>query len=73
MERAHGRLIGFQMVAPQQTDAAFDTAFEEYELPAAANTLRSDSPSNSRAKGVGRDSAAAAAKVPLGAGEFRVG
>ena len=37
MERAHGRLIGFQMVAPLQTDVAFDTAFEEYELPSPAN------------------------------------
>ena len=53
MERAHGRLIGFQMVAPQQTDAAFDAAFEEYDKPSAPTTLRSDSPNNSRAKGVG--------------------
>jgi glycosyltransferase involved in cell wall biosynthesis len=51
MERAHGRIMGFQMIAPQQTDEAFDAAFESFERPAA--TMRSDAPSKARAGGVG--------------------
>jgi glycosyltransferase involved in cell wall biosynthesis len=40
MERAHGRILGFQMVEP----LPFDEAFAEWDLPAATNTLRSDPP-----------------------------
>jgi len=40
MERAHGRLIGFQMVAP----LPFDEAFAQWNLPAETNTLRGDMP-----------------------------
>ena len=40
MERAHGRLLGFQMVEP----LPFEEAFAEWEVPAAANMLRSDPP-----------------------------
>jgi glycosyltransferase involved in cell wall biosynthesis len=54
LERAHGRLIGFQMVTPAQTDEAFDKAFAEYDMPTASSTLRSDSPRNTRAVGVGQ-------------------
>ncbi len=38
MERAHGRLLGFQMVEP----LPFDEAFAEWEAPATSNTLRND-------------------------------
>lgn len=51
MERAHGRIMGFQMLTPQQTDEAFDAAFESYERP--ATTMRSDAPSKARTGGVG--------------------
>jgi hypothetical protein len=54
MEQAHGRLIGFHMVTPAQTDEAFDKAFADFDMPTASNTLRSDSPRNSRATGVGQ-------------------
>jgi glycosyltransferase involved in cell wall biosynthesis len=39
MQRAHDRILGFQMVAP----LPFDDAFAEWDTPAAANTLRNDS------------------------------
>jgi glycosyltransferase involved in cell wall biosynthesis len=50
MERAHGRLMGFQMIA---TDPV-DEAFEEYEMTAATTSLRSDSPAATRKTGVGQ-------------------
>ncbi len=50
MERAHGRLIGFQMVAP----LPFDEAFAEYDPSMAMTTLRKDSPRNARKPGVGQ-------------------
>jgi glycosyltransferase involved in cell wall biosynthesis len=49
MERAHGRLMGFQMI----TTAPVDEAFEEYEMTAATNSLRNDSPAATRRSGVG--------------------
>jgi len=51
MERAHGRIMGFQMIAPQQTDEAFDAAFESFEQPGA--TMRNDAPSKARANSLG--------------------
>ena len=50
MERAHGRLIGFQMVTP----LPFDEAFAELGAATGTNTLRSDSPRNAGQPGVGR-------------------
>ena len=50
MERAHGRLIGFQMVTP----LPFDEAFAEFGAATATNTLRSDSPRNASQPGVGK-------------------
>jgi glycosyltransferase involved in cell wall biosynthesis len=50
MERAHGRLMGFQMIA----SAPVDAAFEDYEMTAATNSLRSDSPAATRKTGVGQ-------------------
>lgn len=49
MERAHGRLIGFQMVTP----LPFEEAFAELGAATGTNTLRSDSPRNARKPGVG--------------------
>ena len=50
MERAHGRVLGFQMVAP----LPFDEAFAEFGAANATNTLRSDSPTNAGKSGVGQ-------------------
>jgi hypothetical protein len=50
MERVHGRVLGFQMVAP----LPFDEAFAEMGAMAAANMLRSDSPRNASKSGVGQ-------------------
>jgi len=50
MERAHGRLMGFQMLAT----APVDKAFEDYEMSAATNSLRSDTPAVTRKPGVGQ-------------------
>jgi Glycosyl transferase family 2 len=50
MERAHGRLMGFQMIA----SAPVDQAFEDYEMTAATKSLRGDSPAATRKTGVGQ-------------------
>jgi hypothetical protein len=50
MERAHGRLMGFQMIATMPVDEAF----EEYEMKAATTSLRSDSPAAAHKTGVGQ-------------------
>ena len=49
MERAHGRILGFQMVEP----LPFDEAFAEWDVPAAANTLRNDSPRTTKPGSIG--------------------
>jgi glycosyltransferase involved in cell wall biosynthesis len=49
MERAHGRLLGFQMVEP----LPFDEAFAEWQAPVAANTLRNDPARTSRPGSIG--------------------
>ncbi len=49
MERAHGRLLGFQMVEP----LPFDEAFAEWEAPAATNTLRKDPARSARPGSIG--------------------
>jgi glycosyltransferase involved in cell wall biosynthesis len=49
MERAHGRLLGFQMVEP----LPFEEAFAEWEAPAANNTLRNDVPRAARPGSIG--------------------
>jgi hypothetical protein len=49
MERVHGRLTGFQMVAP----LPMDEAIEDLGAAASTATLRSDSPRNGRKNGVG--------------------
>jgi hypothetical protein len=49
MERAHGRLLGFQMVEP----LPFDEAFAEWEAPAATHTLRKDPDRSARPGSIG--------------------
>ncbi|HEX3600721.1 MAG TPA: glycosyltransferase [Lacipirellulaceae bacterium] len=50
MEKAHARLIGFQMVEP----LPFDEAFAEWEAPMPASTRRNDSPRKANVGGVGQ-------------------
>ncbi len=50
MERAHGRLLGFQMVSP----LPFDEAFAELGAAEATTTLRSDAPRSQRNSGIGQ-------------------
>lgn len=73
MERAHGRLIGFQMVAPAQTDEAFDEAFANYDLPTQTNTTRNDSPRDSRQKSVGQIPALPRPKFLTAVANFALG
>jgi hypothetical protein len=49
MERAHGRLMGFQMIAPLSTPPAA----EVYDVPL-VTTLRNDAPRTTRGTGLGR-------------------
>jgi hypothetical protein len=50
MERAHGRLMGFQMVAP----LPFDEAFAQMGDSEATTTLRSDTPRTTNSSGIGQ-------------------
>ena len=50
MERAHGRLLGFQMVSP----LPFDEAFAELGAAEASTMLRGDAPRSSRNSGIGQ-------------------
>jgi glycosyltransferase involved in cell wall biosynthesis len=50
MERAHRRLMGFQMVTP----LPYDEAFAQLGLSTATNTLRNDWPQSERKSGIGR-------------------
>jgi glycosyltransferase involved in cell wall biosynthesis len=49
MERAHRRVVGFQMVAP----LPFDEAFAELGQSTATNVLRSDAPRTTSKSGIG--------------------
>lgn len=49
MERAHKRIVGFQMVEP----LPFDEAFAEWDVPATANMLRNDPPRAAKLGSIG--------------------
>ena len=68
MEKAHSRVIGFQLISPtESTEPSTD------DLASALQTTRSDAAPTIRSAQRRPDPAVAAAEVPFGAGQFRDG
>ncbi|HEX4415850.1 MAG TPA: glycosyltransferase [Lacipirellulaceae bacterium] len=69
MEKAHARIIGFQMVEP----LPFDEAFAQWEVPTTTNIRRNDTPSKPGAVGVGRIPAMPRPKILASLANFALG